>query len=83
MRVILRIRLALHGCTNRPFYHVVVAANKFKRNGRHLEQVGSYDPMPNKKGEKLVALNLERIKYWISVGARPTPPVANLLGLVR
>lgn len=34
-----RIRLAMHGCTNRPFYHIVVASSKFKRNGRHLEQV--------------------------------------------
>ena len=34
-----RIRLALHGCTNRPFFHIVVAPSRFKRNGRHLEQV--------------------------------------------
>ena len=34
-----RIRLSLHGCRNRPFYHIVVAPSKFKRDGRHLEQV--------------------------------------------
>lgn len=39
MRVVLRIRLALHGCRNRPFYHIVVAHNIAKRDGRHLEQV--------------------------------------------
>ena len=36
-----RIRLALHGCTNRPFYHIVVAPARFKRDGRHLEQVST------------------------------------------
>ena len=76
-----RIRLALHGCTNRPFYHIVVAPSKFKRDGRHLEQVGSYDPLPNTNNEKLVALNIERIKYWLSVGAQPTIPVYKLLGM--
>jgi ribosomal protein S16 len=78
-----RIRLALHGCTNRPFYHVVVAPSKAPRNGRHLEQVGSYDPMPNYNGELLVGLNLDRIKYWMGVGAQPTVAVYKLLSLVR
>ena len=76
-----RIRLSLRGCTNRPFYHIVVAPSRFKRGGRHLEQVtdvtlgsqeknigmlylqvGSFDPMPNYNNEKLVALNIDRIK---------------------
>ncbi|XP_065830321.1 small ribosomal subunit protein bS16m-like [Oscarella lobularis] len=76
-----RIRLALHGCKNRPFYHIVVANSKWKRDGKHLEQVGSYDPLPNEKNEKLVAFSLDRIKYWLSVGAQPSKPVAELLGL--
>ncbi|CAI8055907.1 28S ribosomal protein S16, mitochondrial [Geodia barretti] len=76
-----RIRLALHGCTNRPFYHIVVAPSKAPRNGRHLEQVGSYDPMPNYNGELLVGLNLDRIKYWMGVGAQPTVAVYKLLSL--
>ncbi|KAB1277686.1 DnaJ-like protein subfamily C member 9 [Camelus dromedarius] len=46
----LTIRLALGGCTNRPFYRI---------------QLGSYDPLPNSHGEKLVALNLDRIQHWI------------------
>ncbi|XP_047539519.1 uncharacterized protein LOC125072843 isoform X1 [Vanessa atalanta] len=46
-----------------------------------IEQLGSYDPMPNMDNEKLVALNLERIKYWLGHGAHVTPPVAELLGL--
>lgn len=46
-----------------------------------IEQLGSYDPMPNENNEKLVALNLERIQYWIGQGARVTQPVGQLLGL--
>ncbi|XP_023574171.1 28S ribosomal protein S16, mitochondrial, partial [Octodon degus] len=59
----LTIRLALGGCTNRPFYRIVAAHNKCPRDGRFVEQVGSYDPLPNSHGEKLVALNLERIRH--------------------
>lgn len=48
-----------------------------------IEQLGSYDPMPNAYNEKLVALNLERIKYWLGKGAHVTPPVAELLGKIN
>ncbi|KAK3098826.1 hypothetical protein FSP39_023464 [Pinctada imbricata] len=41
------IRLALHGCTNRPFYHVVLMWNRAPRDGRPLENLGYYDPMSN------------------------------------
>lgn len=41
----LRIRLSLRGCTNRPFYHIVVASNKWKRDGKHLEQVRKQHPL--------------------------------------
>nr|XP_054754312.1 28S ribosomal protein S16, mitochondrial-like [Lytechinus pictus]XP_054756203.1 28S ribosomal protein S16, mitochondrial-like [Lytechinus pictus] len=76
------LRLARHGCTNRPFYHIVAIHNKFARNsGRALEQLGTYDPMPNNHNEKLVSLNVERLKYWLAVGAHPTSPVSHLLGL--
>ncbi|XP_072888117.1 small ribosomal subunit protein bS16m [Hemitrygon akajei] len=75
------IRLALGGCTNRPFYKIVAAHNKRARDGKYLEQLGSYDPMPNVFNEKLVSLNLDRIKYWLGCGAQMTKPVAKLLGL--
>ncbi|XP_067826293.1 LOW QUALITY PROTEIN: 28S ribosomal protein S16, mitochondrial [Heptranchias perlo] len=75
------IRLALGGCTNRPFYRIVAAHNKRARDGKYLEQLGSYDPMPNIFSEKLVSLNLEGIKYWLGCGAHMTKPVARLLGL--
>ncbi|XP_036293711.1 28S ribosomal protein S16, mitochondrial [Pipistrellus kuhlii] len=77
----LTIRLTLGGCTNRPFYRIVAAHNKFPRDGRFVEQLGSYDPLPNTHGEKLVALNLERIRHWIGCGAHLSKPVEKLLGL--
>ncbi|KAM6184845.1 small ribosomal subunit protein bS16m [Rhynchocyon petersi] len=77
----LTIRLALGGCTNRPFYRIVVAFNKYSRDGRFVEQLGSYDPLPNSHGEKIVALNLERIRHWIGCGAHLSKPVEKLLGL--
>lgn len=77
------LRLARHGCTNRPFFHLVAIHNKFARNsGRALEQLGTFDPMPNNHNEKLVSLNVERIKYWLAIGAHPTPPVSHLLGRI-
>lgn len=75
------IRLALRGCTNRPFYLIVAAFNKRARDSKYLEQLGSYDPLPNKHNEKLVSLNIEKIKYWIGNGAHTTKPVEKLFGL--
>lgn len=77
----LTIRLALGGCTNRPFYRIVAAHNKCPRNGRFVEQLGSFDPLPNSNGEKLVALNLDRIRHWIGCGAHLSKPMEKLLGL--
>ncbi|KAJ8029466.1 28S ribosomal protein S16, mitochondrial [Holothuria leucospilota] len=76
------IRFARHGCTNRPFYHMVVIHNKRARNSRkYLEQLGTYDPMPNNHNEKLVSLNIERIKFWLASGAQMSKSVSMLLGL--
>lgn len=74
------IRLALGGATNRPFYRIVAAYNKRARDGKYIEQLGSYDPLPNIYNEKLVSFNYDRIKYWMGCGAHPTKPVAKLLG---
>ncbi|CAM4539394.1 unnamed protein product [Lepidochelys kempii] len=75
------IRLALGGCANRPFFRIVAAYNKRARDSKYLEQVGCYDPLPNSHNEKLVGLNIERIKHWIGCGAHVTKPVEKLLGL--
>ncbi|CAI9595706.1 unnamed protein product [Staurois parvus] len=66
---------------NRPFYKIVAAYNKRPRDGRHFDKLGTYDPLPNVHNEKLVSLNVERIKYWMASGAHITKPVAKLLGL--
>ncbi|CAH1797138.1 unnamed protein product [Owenia fusiformis] len=77
----LAIRFALHGCANRPFYHVVVMPVRTDRQAEPIEQLGTYDPYPNKQNEKLVSFNFERLRYWIGQGAEPSKPVAELLGL--
>lgn len=75
------IRLARHGCTNRPFYHIVVMMKKHNQHEQPIEQLGTYDPMPNENNEKLVSFNFERIGYWLGEGADISKPVGELLGL--
>ncbi len=71
-----KIRLARHGAKKRPFYRIVVADSKFPRDGRYLENVGTYNPLldPAK-----IVLKQERIKYWIDQGAILTDTVKSLL----
>ena len=75
------IRLALHGCVNRPFYHIVVSRSNEDCDAVPMEQVGTYDPMPNSHNEKLVALNYERVGHWLAEGAGCSKPVLQLLGM--
>ncbi|VDD75736.1 unnamed protein product [Mesocestoides corti] len=78
----LRISMVREGCTNRPFYTIQVKSNQAHGKDQGIEQVGSWDPFPNREhGEQLVGLNVERILYWMSQGAQPTERVAELLGL--
>ncbi|XP_040890997.1 28S ribosomal protein S16, mitochondrial [Toxotes jaculatrix] len=79
--VVIRLALAGHKQANRPFYRIVAAYNKRARDGKYIEQLGSYDPLPNIYNEKLVSFNFDRIKYWMGCGAHTTKPVAKLLGL--
>ncbi len=71
-----KIRLARHGAKKRPFYRIVVADGQYPRDGRFLENVGTYNPMvePNE-----ITLKKERIEYWIGQGAQPTDTVNSLL----
>lgn len=76
------IRLLKFGCTNRPFYHIVVINSKsVPKNGPPIEQLGSYDCCPNAHNEKLVAFNFERIQYWIGMGAEVSRPLRKIFGL--
>ncbi len=75
-----RIRLARTGVRNHPLYNIVAADLRSPRDGRHLEDLGSYNPRPNPLTKlKDVKLRIERIKYWLSVGAQPSSRVAYLL----
>ncbi|CAB1070446.1 SSU ribosomal protein S16p [Olavius algarvensis Delta 1 endosymbiont] len=71
-----KIRLARHGAKKKPFYRIVVADIESPRDGRYLENVGTYDPLidPVK-----VTLKSERIRYWIDQGAKPSDTVRSLL----
>ena len=76
----LRIRLARGGAKKRPFYRMVVTDSRNPRDGAFLEKVGTYDPfLPHENSSRIVT-QAERIKYWISVGAKPSDRVAILLG---
>ncbi|PVD19985.1 hypothetical protein C0Q70_20479 [Pomacea canaliculata] len=55
--------------------------NHASRDIKPLEQLGSYDPLPNIHQEKLVAINFDRLRYWIASGAQCSKPVEHLLGL--
>jgi len=74
----LKIRLARAGSKKRPYYHVVIADVRSPRDGRFIEQVGSWNPMLPKDAER-VKLNEERVKHWLANGAQPTDRVARFL----
>lgn len=74
-----RIRLARLGCRNRPFYRVVAINSSNRRDGKHVELLGYYDPLPANDDPKRIVLKIDRIKYWLSVGAQPSDPVRDIL----
>jgi small subunit ribosomal protein S16 len=74
-----KIRLSRGGAKKRPYYYVVAANTTSPRDGRYIEQIGTFNPMLAKDDENRVKLNIERCKYWLSVGALPTDRVARLL----
>ncbi len=74
-----KIRLARGGAKKRPYYYIVAATTTSPRDGRYIEQVGTFNPMLKKDDESRVKLNIERCKYWLSVGALPTDRVARFL----
>jgi small subunit ribosomal protein S16 len=76
----LRIRLSMGGVKKRPIYKVVVADSRFPRDGRFIEKLGFYNPLLPKSKKERIKIDIERIKHWISKGARPTLRVSRLLG---
>ncbi len=81
------IRLTRFGTTKRPFYRLIACDPRFPQGGRHLEILGTYDPMnisvpkdSDQKADKgIVQLKTDRIQYWLSVGAQPSETVRVLL----
>ena len=71
-----KIRLRRMGAKKAPYYRIVVADSRSPRDGRFIEEIGTYDPLA--EGEKL-KVDLERAKYWIANGAQPTDTVRGLL----
>lgn len=76
----LAIRLSRAGRRNRPFHRIVVADKRMARDGRYIERLGTYNPLLDDSNEERVVLNVERIKYWLSQGAKPSERVAIFLG---
>jgi small subunit ribosomal protein S16 len=76
----LRIRLSRGGTKKRPYYRVVVADSRSPRDGRFIERIGHYDPMLKKEDPNRIAINEERARHWIGVGAVPSDRVARFLG---
>jgi small subunit ribosomal protein S16 len=76
------IRLARGGAKGRPFYNVVVADSRERRDGRFIERVGFYNPMAA-GGEQPLRMALDRIAYWAGVGAKLSPTVERLVGQAK
>jgi small subunit ribosomal protein S16 len=70
------LRLRREGTKNRPFYRIVAADQRFPRDGRFLEILGTYDPLLKENNFKV---NLEKAKSWISKGAQPSETVRSIL----
>ena len=76
----LKIRLSMGGAKKRPVYKIVVADSRFPRDGRFIEKVGFFNPLLPKTKKERINLEIERIKHWISKGAKPTLRVSRILG---
>ena len=74
------IRLARAGANKKPFYRVVVADHRFPRDGRFIEQVGTYDPKKTANG---INLQIDRIEHWMGNGALPSDTVRDILKIAR
>ncbi len=75
----LKIRLARGGAKKRPFYRIVVAEATSPCDGRFVERIGSYNPLLEHGHKDRLIVEVERAKYWLSVGAQPTDRVVGFL----
>ncbi len=71
-----KIRLQRYGAKKAPFYHIVVADSKSPRDGKIIEQIGTYNPMTEPAA---IVVDKEKVEYWIKNGAKPTDTVKALI----
>ena len=76
----LKIRLSVGGVKKRPIYKIVVADSRFPRDGRFIEKLGSFNPLMPKEKKERIKIETERVKHWLSKGAKPTTRVSRILG---
>ena len=74
------IRLQRVGAKKAPFYHIVVADSRVSRDGKIIEQIGTYDPMTN---PSTIVLDKEKTEKWIKNGAKPTDTVKALIAKAK
>ena len=68
------------GAKKRPVYKIVVADSRFPRDGRFIEKLGFFNPLVPKNKKDRMKIEVERVKHWLSQGAKPTTRVARILG---
>src|SRR3546814_2115323 len=73
------IRLSRGGAKKRPYYRIVVSDSRSARDGKYLEQIGTYNPMLAKDDPARVKLDEDRARHWLSVGAQPSDRVHRFL----
>ena len=76
----LKIRLSMIGAKKRPIYKIVIADSRFPRDGRFIEKVGLFNPLLPKEKKERITIEAERVKHWLSKGAKPTLRVSRILG---
>jgi small subunit ribosomal protein S16 len=72
------IRLARGGANKRPYYRIIVADRRRALNGNNIERIGFYNPLASAKEQK-IKVDMARVEFWLSKGAKPTERVAQLL----
>ncbi len=71
-----KMRLKRMGATKKPYYRIVVSDSRSPRDGKNIEEIGTYDPL---REDTKVTIKEDRVQYWLGVGAQPTDTVRNLL----
>jgi small subunit ribosomal protein S16 len=77
-----KLRLSRGGTKKRPYYYIVATTATAPRDGRYIEQIGTFNPLLKKDDPERMKIDVERAKHWLTVGAQPTDRVARFLDAV-